>query len=70
MNKQGHLTHMHEMPLDNRRRYMSRKAYRTRIANGQGSVRKKIITRKGGKKYEFWEARHTIGYDTDGKQIQ
>ena len=37
---------------------MSRKAYRTRIANGQGSVRKKIITRKGGKKYELWEARY------------
>ena len=49
---------------------MGRKAYRTRIANGQGSVRKKTITRKGGKKYEVWEARYTIGYDSDGRQIQ
>ena len=49
---------------------MGRKAYRTRIANGQGSVRRKITTRKGGKKYEFWEARYTIGYDADGKQVQ
>jgi len=49
---------------------MGRKAYRTRIANGQGSVRKKTITRKGGKKYEIWEARYTIGYDDNGKQVQ
>lgn len=49
---------------------MGRKAYRTRCGNGRGSVRKKTITRKSGAKYEIWEARYTIGYDADGKQVQ
>ena len=44
---------------------MSRKA-----AAGAGTIRKKNITRNG-KKYEYWEARHTVGYDPGtGKQIQ
>lgn len=39
-------------------------------AAGSGSIRKKTITRNG-KKYEYWEARYTTGYDPGtGKQIQ
>lgn len=39
-------------------------------AAGTGSIRKKTITRNG-KKYEYWEARYTTGYDPGtGKQIQ
>lgn len=41
-----------------------------RSASGQGTIRKKIIT-KNGKEYTYWEARYTIGYDAGtGKQIQ
>lgn len=44
---------------------MARKA-----AAGTGTIRKKIISRHG-KKYEYWEARYTTGYDPGtGKQIQ
>lgn len=44
---------------------MSRKS-----AAGAGTIRKKTITRNG-KKYEYWEARYTVGYDPGtGKQIQ
>lgn len=44
---------------------MARKA-----AAGTGTIRKKVITRHG-KKYEYWEARYTTGYDPGtGKQIQ
>jgi len=44
---------------------MARKA-----AAGAGTIRKKIITR-AGKKYEYWEARFTVGYDPGtGKQLQ
>ena len=44
---------------------MARKA-----AAGTGTIRKKSITRNG-KKYEYWEARYTAGYDPgNGKQIQ
>ena len=44
---------------------MARKA-----AAGTGTIRKKTITRNG-KKYEYWEARYTAGYDPGtGKQIQ
>ena len=44
---------------------MARKA-----AAGTGTIRKKVITRHG-KKYEYWEARYTAGYDPGtGKQIQ
>lgn len=44
---------------------MARKA-----AAGTGTIRKKVITRNG-KKYEYWEARYTAGYDPGtGKQIQ
>ncbi|MDY6041958.1 MAG: tyrosine-type recombinase/integrase [Candidatus Faecousia sp.] len=44
---------------------MARKA-----AAGTGTIRKKSITRNG-KKYEYWEARYTAGYDPGtGKQIQ
>lgn len=39
-------------------------------AAGLGNIRKKIVTRNGGK-YEYWEARYTAGYDPGtGKQIQ
>lgn len=39
-------------------------------ANGNGTIRKKEITRNG-KKYTYWEARYTVGTDpTTGKQIQ
>ena len=44
---------------------MARKA-----AAGTGTIRKKTVTR-GGKTYEYWEARYTAGYDPGtGKQIQ
>lgn len=39
-------------------------------AAGAGTIRKKTIT-KNGKKYTYWEARFTVGYDPGtGKQIQ
>ena len=39
-------------------------------AAGAGTIRKKTVTRKG-KKYEYWEARYTSGYDPGtGRQIQ
>lgn len=39
-------------------------------AAGQGSIRKKTVTRNG-KTYTYWEARYTAGYDHGtGKQIQ
>lgn len=41
---------------------------KTRESNGNGSYRKKTIT-KNGKKYKFWEGRITLGYDENGKQI-
>ena len=41
-----------------------------RAANGNGTIRKKTVTRNG-KEYTFWEARATIGYDPGtGRQIQ
>lgn len=41
-----------------------------RAAKGTGTIRKRITTRNG-KKYEWWEARYTAGYDPGtGKQIQ
>ncbi|WP_298029613.1 tyrosine-type recombinase/integrase [uncultured Dysosmobacter sp.] len=41
-----------------------------RSANGTGTIRKKTVTR-GGKKYEYWEARYTEGADPGtGKQVQ
>lgn len=41
-----------------------------RAAQGNGTIRKKTVTRKG-KAYTFWEARLTVGYDPGtGKQIQ
>lgn len=41
-----------------------------RSANGTGTIRKKTVTR-GGKKYEYWEARYTVGADPGtGKQVQ
>ncbi len=41
-----------------------------RAANGNGTIRKKTITRHG-KKYTYWEGRYTEGYDpATGKQIQ
>ena len=42
----------------------------TRAAQGTGTIRKKTVTR-GGKPYDYWEARLTVGYDPGtGKQIQ
>jgi len=39
-------------------------------AAGAGTIRKKTIT-KNGKKYNYWEARFTVGYDPGtGRQIQ
>ncbi len=41
-----------------------------RAANGNGTIRKKTVT-KNGKKYIYYEARATVGYDLGtGKQIQ
>ena len=41
-----------------------------RSARGTGTIRKKTVIR-GGKKYEYWEARYTAGADPGtGKQIQ
>ena len=41
-----------------------------RAAKGTGTIRKKTVTRNG-KKYEWWEARYTVGSDPGtGKQIQ
>lgn len=49
---------------------MPRKSARGRSENGNGSIRKKTVTRNG-KKYEYWELRYTAGYDAlTGKQIQ
>ncbi len=33
-----------------------------RAANGNGTIRKKTVT-KNGKEYTYWEARCTVGYD-------
>lgn len=42
----------------------------SRSANGTGSIRK-ISTTRNGKRYTYWQARYTAGYDpTSGKQIQ
>lgn len=47
-----------------------RKEKMGRAANGNGTIRKKTIIRKG-KEYTYWEARYTEGYDPGtGKQIQ
>ena len=41
-----------------------------RSASGAGTIRKKTVVRNN-KKYEYWEARYTAGYDPGtGKQIQ
>lgn len=41
-----------------------------RAANGNGTIRKKTVT-KNGKTYTYWEARYTEGYELGtGKQIQ
>lgn len=41
-----------------------------RSAAGQGTIRKKTVTRKG-RQYTYWEARFTAGYDPGtGKQLQ
>lgn len=43
-----------------------------RNARGMGNIRKKTkVDKKTGKKYEWWEARYTAGYDPGtGKQVQ
>lgn len=41
-----------------------------RAANGAGTIRKKAMMRNG-KKYTYWEARVTVGFDLgSGNQIQ
>ena len=41
-----------------------------KTAAGCGNIRKEII-RRGGKEYEYWEARYTVGFDPGtGKQVQ
>jgi len=40
-----------------------------RAASGDGSIRKKIVKKKNGKEYIYWEARYTCGFDPEtGKQ--
>ena len=42
----------------------------SRAANGTGTIRKKTIV-QNGKKYTYWEARVTVGFDLgSGNQIQ
>lgn len=49
---------------------MSRNNTTNRNSNGNGSIRKKPVTRNG-KVYTYWEARYTEGFDPGtGKQIQ
>ena len=49
---------------------MPRTKSMSRAANGNGTIRKKTVM-KNGKKYIYWEARCTVGYDPGtGKQIQ
>lgn len=49
---------------------MPRKKSMGRAANGNGTIRKKTVT-KNGKQYTYWEARCTVGYDPGtGKQVQ
>lgn len=49
---------------------MPRKKDTSRAANGVGSIRK-ITSTRNGKKYTYWQARYTAGYDLgSGKQIQ
>ena len=40
-----------------------------KAASGMGTIRKKTVC-KGGKEYEYWEARYTVGFDPGtGKQV-
>ena len=49
---------------------MPRKTKMNRAANGAGTIRKKTMLRNG-KKYTYWEARCTVGFDPGtGKQVQ
>ena len=49
---------------------MPRKKTMGRAANGNGTIRKKTVTRNGTE-YTYWEARCTVGYDPGtGRQIQ
>lgn len=49
---------------------MPRKKTMGRAANGNGTIRKKTVT-KNGTEYTSWEGRVTVGYDPGtGKQIQ
>ena len=49
---------------------MPRKKTMGRAANGNGTIRKKTVT-KNGTEYTHWEARCTVGYDPGtGKQLQ
>ncbi len=49
---------------------MARRGKTGRGANGTGSIRKIQLTNKQGKTYEYWQGRVTVGYDSNGKQIQ
>ena len=49
---------------------MPRKTKMNRAANGAGTIRKKTMMRNE-KKYTYWEARCTVGFDPGtGKQVQ
>lgn len=49
---------------------MPRLENKGRAAGGNGTIRKKVVT-KNGKEYSYWEARCTVGYAPGtGKQIQ
>lgn len=49
---------------------MPRKQKMGRAANGNGTIRKKTVT-KNGKEYTYWEGRCTVGFDPGtGKQVQ
>ena len=41
---------------------MPRKKTMGRAANGNGTIRKKTVTRNGTE-YTYWEARCTVGYE-------
>ncbi len=48
----------------------SKKKKNNKAASGMGTIRKKTVC-KGGKEYEYWEARYTVGFDPGtGKQVQ
>lgn len=50
---------------------MPRGSKSRRAASGDGSIRKKVVRKKNGKEYTYWEGRYTCGFDPKtGKQKQ